>query len=652
MSTLSELLYYCKEANSFGALMFTGKWGCGKTYLIDKELSKELGQDYIVIRISLFGESSVDSINKKVQKLYFQNWMLHVGSYVTDVAQSANNVTEQQVLKIGESTEKIIGKVANISEKVNASKFGGLVRFASEIAKKAPGVENFFSVSPSDYISVEKTIADKRVILVFDDLERTNLDEIDVMGCINEYCENKQIKTIVVANEEKILEKSTQTKTNQKKEENEGENENDVHKQTNNRKIGYSEIKEKIITRTVKNIADYEKIIVEIIDEFVADEQLYKEFLIKHKTDLINVFGCGKSENIRSIKCAIQDFQRVFIELNKKDTDDDELKTYFQTFAAFIFQFKDGKISKSERYGYMFSDYDIQKEYPSFYVNRYMLPSVKKWIVEGEWDSIRINSEIDEMIEAKKATDPKDIVRQADLISLDEDTIKVGFPEVVSLAYEGKLSVDEYIILLRNKMWARNISYSLPVEIDMDRMMLGVQKCLEILCSSDEPDSPVRSMIHPDNLSQLTEVENNIYNTICAFRDNNLQMFAINKRKYLKALNSRNISNLYDCENKRYNVFDQDMADAVMDCYKALSNAERHVFNGIFRKMWESSIRSSDLNKKDSILGFQELKAMMEAIRKDEQDNKFGLKAALSNGLILNLIKIVDSLKQIIGEEN
>ncbi|UTW70361.1 hypothetical protein KHA80_07530 [Anaerobacillus sp. HL2] len=58
MSTLNELLYYCKESNSFGALMFTGKWGCGKTYLIDKELSKELGQDYIIIRISSFGESS------------------------------------------------------------------------------------------------------------------------------------------------------------------------------------------------------------------------------------------------------------------------------------------------------------------------------------------------------------------------------------------------------------------------------------------------------------------------------------------------------------------------------------------------------------------------------------------------------------------
>ncbi|HYE83729.1 MAG TPA: P-loop NTPase fold protein [Clostridia bacterium] len=642
MSTLSELLYYCKESNSFGALMFTGKWGCGKTYLIDNELSKELGQDYIIIRISLFGESSIDSINKKVQKAYFQNLMLHMGSYVEDVAQLIPSVSEEQALKLAESTEKITGKVANISEKINTSKVGGLVRFVSGIAKKVPGVEKIFSLSPSEYISVEKTIADKKVILVFDDLERTNLDEIDVMGCINEYCENKQIKTIIVANEEKILEKCVQTKSNQQKKENDPKN--DGLGQSTGGKLGYSEIKEKIITRTVKNIADYEKIIAQIIDEFVADEPFYNEFLQEHKIDLINVFNCGNSENIRSIKCAIQDFQRVFIELHKKGIYD-ELKTYFQTFAAFMFHFKDGKISKSEQYGYLFSDYDIEKEYPGFFIKRYMLPSVKKWIVEGEWDSDGINSEINKMIEEKKATEPKDIVRNADLISLDEDTIEAGFPEVVSLAYAGELSVDEYIILLRNLLWSRNISYILPVEIDMDKLMVGVQKCLDALCESDEPDSRVRSMIHPDNLSLLNTEEHNIYQKICEFRDKSLQMFAINKRKYLNALNSGDMKNLFDCENKRYNVFDKEMANAVMKCYKVLSNADRQVFNGIFKKMWGSNIRSQDLLKENSILGLEELKAMIQANRSDEQDNNYGLKAALSEAFIQIITEIIDTLK-------
>jgi hypothetical protein len=59
--------------------MFTGKWGCGKTYLIENELEKSLGELYIIIRVSLFGETSVESINRKVQKVYFQELMLNLG---------------------------------------------------------------------------------------------------------------------------------------------------------------------------------------------------------------------------------------------------------------------------------------------------------------------------------------------------------------------------------------------------------------------------------------------------------------------------------------------------------------------------------------------------------------------------------------------
>ena len=79
MSTLSELEYYCNDENSFGALMFTGKWGCGKTHLIEHELADALGENFIIIRVSLFGESSVESINRKVQKAYFQEIMLNMG---------------------------------------------------------------------------------------------------------------------------------------------------------------------------------------------------------------------------------------------------------------------------------------------------------------------------------------------------------------------------------------------------------------------------------------------------------------------------------------------------------------------------------------------------------------------------------------------
>lgn len=41
-------------------------------------------------------------------------------------------------------------------------------------------------------------MGDKKVILIFDDLERTDIPTSDLLGCINDYCENLHINTIVV----------------------------------------------------------------------------------------------------------------------------------------------------------------------------------------------------------------------------------------------------------------------------------------------------------------------------------------------------------------------------------------------------------------------------------------------------------------------
>ena len=132
---------------------------------------------------------------------------------------------------------------------------------------------------------------------------------------------------------------------------------------------------------------------------------------------------------------------------------------------------------------------------------------------------------------------------------------------------------------------------------------------------------------------------------ICEFRDKNLHMFAINKREYLYALSTGNVRSLYHCDYKRYNVFDKEIANAVMKCYKFLSNAERQVFIDIFRKMWESNIGSQDFLKEDSISGFEELKVIMEDNRCEERDNNYSLKAALSGMFIKNITIIIETLK-------
>ena len=66
MNILEELKYYCEEPKPVGALMITGEWGCGKTYLLNNMLTDELKDTHIILRVSLFGMESIEEIRTEV----------------------------------------------------------------------------------------------------------------------------------------------------------------------------------------------------------------------------------------------------------------------------------------------------------------------------------------------------------------------------------------------------------------------------------------------------------------------------------------------------------------------------------------------------------------------------------------------------------
>jgi hypothetical protein len=643
MVTVDELEYFCREENVFGALMFTGKWGCGKTYLIEKDLAKALGKDYIILRVSLFGESSIDCIHRKVQKAYFQEVMLNMGGNIEEIAKTIPHVTDDKAARIGEHVEKATEAISDLADKIGKSKFGRVVKFASGMVQKVPGFDKILALNPSDCMPIEESIAGRQVILVFDDLERSNLNEVDVLGCINEYSENKHIKTIIIANEEKIIAKNQQQDSNAESREKADESEQ------KNGKIKYSEIKEKIVVRTVKNIPDYSSIIKNVVLNYHTNDVEYSKFLSEHTMQLVNVFVCGDIENIRSIKCAIQDFQRVFGELRKKGVDDD-LSTYFQTFVAYTLLLKNGRISKSDRYGYIFCDSDVEKEYPGYYIRRFMLTSIREWLMEGEWNEKNISDDIMKMIEVKKEKEPEELVRNMRLIDLEEDEIKRGFPKVMESAYAGQLTIDEYIDLIGNILWARTIEYELPLLPDMNKLDAGVDKCLGAMRNSDECDTRVRRMISPNDVKSLTQEETSIYEKICNFREKEIQMFAINRRKYMRALRSGKMSDLYECENKRFNGFDEEVCQAVIECYKQMQNSDRVAFVGLFSKTWEIKIGSQDFLIRESMASFEKLEKELKENRKIEQQTGYGLKAALTQKFIHNITVILETMKSKLTE--
>ena len=643
MKTLEELIYYCKEENPFGAIMLTGKWGCGKTYLIDNDLAKELGDAFIVIRVSLFGKVSLDEVKRDVQKLYFQKFILNLGSDVEHIVGKVPNISEEQAKKAREAVDEFSLK----SQKFTKSKTAKIIKKVADISRQIPALEKIMSISPSDYIDVEPYIGDKKVVLVFDDLERCKvLDEIQVLGCINEYCENKHIKTIIVANEEIIVKKEKNNDNSEKKDTNADDEKNNMISINND--LTYNDIKEKIVTRTIRNVPDYSKIITEILREYKSSNSdnelsLYKRFLERQKEDIIRIFNCGSCDNIRSVKCAIQDFERIFDAISGKVSEGD-LNGFFVMFMVFMLLFRDGKITNDEKYGYLLIDEIIKEEYPEFYNRDYVLHCARKWIIDGEWETDSINNEINDFLEKKKATAPKEIVKNHDLLTIGDEEMKHGFPEVVYLAYEGKLSLDEYILFLENISYARYVDYDLPVSVDMEKLRAGVAIALENLTNSAVLDTNDRRMICSNNMELLSEAEKNIYWMICEYRENHVQMFSYNKSKYIAALQSTDLTLLYECEDKRFNVFDKELAKEVVNCFSQLDNSRKRLFVGIFDKTWKYHTDSNEFLVNESKIGFEKLRGFLQDKKRIEKQEQRGISAAIYGMFIKNVEKIIGLL--------
>ena len=188
VKTIEEIENYIEEQDQNGALLVTGKWGSGKTYLI-RQIEKKLNQEpkYLMAVVSLFGIEDTNTLSKKVKE-------------AVAYAQTFN--------KAEKSGKGHIAKGVNIAKQLSekAAAFGELFDFG-KIKKIAKSANMLLSIDIHDFLPIEKEVycivageeqpVKKKLVLVFDDFERCKIGVIDLLGIINTYVEDKRIKTIV-----------------------------------------------------------------------------------------------------------------------------------------------------------------------------------------------------------------------------------------------------------------------------------------------------------------------------------------------------------------------------------------------------------------------------------------------------------------------
>ena len=222
--------YLTRETNN--ALLITGEWGVGKTYFFDNKLSEEMKKvstkenesvKYKPIRVSLSGVTSIDDIERRI---------------VAELYPSLN-----KGLKWGKGIFKLLLSVPKIKEYI-------------------PEIPN------SDVIDSETD----NLIICFDDLERRSKTfPIDsLIGYINNLTENNNLKTIIIANTNKIEDKS------------------------------FDEIKEKLISREIEYKINIEEVFDTLIQSEFQSFSEYTKFLQKEKSFICSFFQDYK--NIRTLK--------------------------------------------------------------------------------------------------------------------------------------------------------------------------------------------------------------------------------------------------------------------------------------------------------------------------------------------------------------
>ena len=268
-----------------------------------------------------------------------------------------------------------------------------------EYAKTGLDMANLFGVTQNgDKLDYGKFFSTEDKILCFDDLERANVDVIDILGYINNFVEHDHIKTIIICNEKELSSKLKNSNLEMKTFiatyllDKEGdlaktdkpmvEKIQDKIEYVFDKANDYERIKEKLIGETFEYQPEFNYIINGILMRYENDTELIR-FLRENTNYIITTFNKSGTRNLRILKHALNDFKKVFEMVSKyyPNTNYRILQTMLIFTIAISFEIKAGKITKDK-----FVNIEDNEEYKSILVSSRVLMDNRQFYIK-EFDN-------------------------------------------------------------------------------------------------------------------------------------------------------------------------------------------------------------------------------------------------------------------------
>lgn len=617
MNTVDEIRAFISQRENNGALLLTGKWGCGKTFLVNQVIEElNQGNDFIAVSISLFGVDSIELLHKEIKnKVFFSRGFEKAQKKSKKIFSRIKNFSLDTTYILGETfpIAKSINKALTIrwQDYFNVEKSIYCYKTNTEIIEHEIKTVCYNEYYNEDiFIEKEKHVIKKNLVLFFDDFERSKLDRIELMGVINEYSENRGIKVIIIADEEKIS--SNKTGKNNSNISNEKDDIDNTYINTTDSNFNYSDFKEKLIYRTLKIEPDYTTVIDSIINSYKETVKGYKDFLIDNKDIVYQIFIESDSDNFRSVKAFIMDYERLHEAWQNSSVSSENEPNMFYNFGAMTFGVKMG-FYKEEEYGLLFSSSELLNIFPNFnYI--YNLKACQDWILNNVWSKENFISEINEIFKVQSYTTDEKFM-YFNLWDLEQIDIENGLPKVIENAYKGKLTRDQLINLLQKIHYLKISSVSLPCDVDYSKIESGFEiRKKEILdFGTIEPER--------QSFSEKSQIDKEAYSLYDNIEKFDSMMYALEPRKkFKKYLESTDSKSTYDFKHKLIGCFDKNLMEMFYQKYLQSNNASKREMCFTFLDIDFRDNEYPDYDVKETIANLRELQNRLNNSEQNKKD--------------------------------
>ncbi len=247
---------YIENDKTGMAMMLTAPWGYGKSYYIKETLTPFLLENnHKCVVVSLYGLKNIQEISKQI---YLS---------LRTIRLSKDKEQKSEV----KSTAKIVGKV------IGKTIFNTIV---SNIGL------DIYKLEDEDFQDVYESINLTGMLIVLEDIERSKISIVEILGYVNNLTEQDNVRVLLVANEDELIKKKT---------------ENDQEGYSEDVKT-YLSYKEKTIGDTIQLCDEQSEAITNILGKFTELNNIFIAQDVERKIGRVNLrtftYACQKSDEL------------------------------------------------------------------------------------------------------------------------------------------------------------------------------------------------------------------------------------------------------------------------------------------------------------------------------------------------------------------